>query len=295
MSRSRSRGTGGSLPAWYTRRRLRRLLASLSLLAVTACAPHQVALSYRSKDGDLLSYHLELNAEIDRTLSGQTRHEFVEATFRIQQEVLDVLPGGRTRARMTLLPQSLRVNGTTRSVGRAQEFVVTARADGRIVGIEEGLGEPTEELEAVGIERLLPRLQPVLPGHAVAPGDTWRSASALEDPNGRFSLALQSRLAALGTARGHASALLRTTYTSPVERREIFANAVADIGGSDVGTQEAWFSLGGFLVRASGDSVGRYRVLFRPPGEEVGVAPVRGRIQVRLHTEMRLVEPAGTD
>lgn len=271
---------------------MRRLLASLSLLAITACAPHQVTLSYRSEDGGLLSYQLELKAEIERTLSGQTRHELVEATFGIRQEVLDVLPGGRTRARMTLLPQSLRVNGTKRRVGRAQEFVVTARVDGSVVGIEEGRGETTEALAPVGIERLLPRLQPVLPGRPVAPGDTWRSASALEDANGTFSLSLQSRLAALGKARGHASALLRTMYTSPVERREIFANAVADIDGRDVGTQEAWFALDGFLVRASGDSVGRYRVLFRPPGGEVGVAPVRGRINVRLHTAMRLVQQA---
>lgn len=271
---------------------MRRFLASLSLLAITACAPHQVALRYRSEDGDVLSYRLHLKAEIERTLSGQTRFELVEATFRIQEEVLDVLPEGRTSARITLLPQSLRVNGTTRPVGRPQEFVVTARADGSIVGIEAGHGETTEALAAVGIERLLPRLRPVLPDRLVAPGDTWRSASDLEDIDGRYSLALQSRLAALGTSRGQDSALLRTVYTSPVERREIFANAVADIEGRDVGTQEAWFALDGFVVGASGDSVGRYRVLFRPPEGGVGVAPVRGRIHVRLHTEMRLVQQA---
>jgi hypothetical protein len=78
-----------------------------------------------------------------------------------------------------------------------------------------------------------------------------------------------------------------------VKRREIFANAVADIEGRDVGTQEAWFALEGFLVRASGDSVGRYHVLFRPPGGEVGVAPVEGELHVRLHTDMRLLpQPA---
>jgi hypothetical protein len=132
----------------------------------------------------------------------------------------------------------------------------------------------------------------VLPGRAVAPGDTWRSDSALQDPNGRSSLALTSRLAALGKSRGYRSALVRTTYTAPMERRQIFANAVADIDGSDVGTQEAWFALDGFLVHASGDSVGRYRVLFRPPGEQLDVAPVRGRLQVRLRTEMRLLQAA---
>jgi hypothetical protein len=269
---------------------LRRVLASLSLLAITACAPHQVALSYRREGGGVLSYELELNAEIERTLSGETRQELVDATFQIRQEVLEVLPGGRTKTRMTLVPQHLRVNGTSRGVGRTQEFVVTARSDGRVVGIAEGRGETTEALAPVGIQRLLPRLQPVLPSRVVAPGDTWRSAASLQDVNGTFSLALQSRLAALGRRRGHASALLRTTYTSPVERREIFANAVADIEGRDVGTQEAWFALDGFLVLASGDSVGRYRVLFRPPGGEVGVAAVRGRINVRLHTEMTLVQ-----
>jgi hypothetical protein len=264
-------------------------------VAVTSCAPHQVTLSYRGGDGDLLSYQLELNAEIERTLSGRTRHELVDATFRIQRELLEVLPGGRTRARLTLVPQDLRVNETPRRVGSAQEFVVTARADGRVVGIDERRGETTEALAPVGIERLLPRLQPVLPDRAVAPGDSWRSATALEDVNGTVSLALQSRLAALGKSRGHAAALVRTIYTSPVQRREIFANAVADIEGRDVGTQEAWFALDGFVVLAAGDSVGRYQVLFRPPGGDFGVSPVRGRINVRLHTEMRLVEQAAPD
>ena len=257
-----------------------------------ACAPHQVTLSYRSRDGEVRSYVLELNADIERTLSGQTRHEVVEAVFRIRQEVLDLLPGARTRIRLTLRPQALRVDGRPRRAGRDQEFVVVTRANGSVVGIEEGRGEATEALAPVGIERLLPRLQPVLPGEAVGPGDTWRSESALEDESGRFSLSLRSRLAELGKSRGHDSALLRSMYTSPVERREIFANAVADIEGGDVGTQEAWFALDGFLVCASGDSVGRYRVVFRPPGGEVGVAPVRGRIHVRLSTEMRLVQPA---
>jgi hypothetical protein len=252
-------------------------------------------LSYRSEGGGLLSYQLELRAEIERTLSGQTRHELVDATFRIQQEVLEVLPGGRTRARMTLVPKDLRVDGARRPVGGAQEFVVTAGADGRVLGIDQGPGETTEALAPVGIERLLPRLRPVLPGRAVAPGDTWRSTSALEDVNGTVSLELQSRLAALGKSRGYESALLRTTYTSPVQRREIFANAVADIEGRDEGTQEAWFALDGFVVLASGESVGRYRVLFRPPGGEVGVSPVRGRINVRLHTEMRLMQQARSD
>lgn len=278
----------GAKPTCYTRARLRRSIVSLLFLLITACAPHQVTLSYNSVDGDILSYRLELDAEIDRTLSGETRHELVAAIFRIQQEVLDILPGGRARARLTLQPHSLLVNGTTRRVGPAQEFVVTVRANGRVLSIEDSRGEATEELAPVGIERLLPRLQPVLPGRPVAPGDSWRAASAFEDASGRFSLALRSRLAALGQARGHHAALVRTTYTAPVERREIFANAVADIDGRDVGTQESWFALDGFLVRASGDSIGQYRVVFRPPGGGVGVAPVQGRLHVRLHTDLRL-------
>jgi hypothetical protein len=56
-----------------------------------------------------------------------------------------------------------------------------------------------------------------------------------------------------------------------------------------VGAQEAWFALDGFLVRASGDSVGSYRVTFTPPGGEVGLQPVQGALVVRLHTEMELL------
>jgi hypothetical protein len=93
---------------------------------------------------------------------------------------------------------------------------------------------------------------------------------------------------------GHRSALVRTTYESPVDREEVFQNAVARMEGTDVGAQEAWFALNGFLVRASGDSVGSYRVTFTAPGGEVGLSPVEAGLVVRLHTEMHLL-PAGSN
>jgi hypothetical protein len=141
----------------------------------------------------------------------------------------------------------------------------------------------------VGIERLLPRLRPVLPADPVEPGERWSSETRIADEDGTFSIEASSRLAALDRLGGRPSALVRTTYISPVDRREIFANAVADLSGRDVGTQEAWFSLEGYLIRASGDSVGRFDVAFRPPGGEESGVEVEGRLSVRLHTEMVLV------
>jgi hypothetical protein len=142
-----------------------------------------------------------------------------------------------------------------------------------------------------GLELLWPRMGPDLPGTPVAPGATWRSQTEFTDENGRFSLSTTSRLTQLGITDGREAALVRTTYESPVDRQETFANAVAEVTGTDVGAQEAWFSLDGFLVRASGDSVGSYQVTFRPPGGEVG-APVEGSLVVRMHTEMQLLSAA---
>jgi hypothetical protein len=164
--------------------------------------------------------------------------------------------------------------------------------DGRIVEIEESTGEPAEALAPVGLERLLPRLGPVLPNGPVGIGDSWTSDTEFADETGSFSVALRSSLARLGMQDGEAAALVRTTYVSPVRRREVFANAVAEIDGEDVGTQEAWFALDGFLIGASGDSVGSYRVTFRPPGGEDVLEPVRGSLDVRLHTELSLVSEA---
>jgi hypothetical protein len=291
MSRSRAWDTVEAYPA--TLGPLRRSFVAL-LLALAGCAPDQVSLSYQSANGHRLSYHLELNAEIERTLSGQTRLQRVEATFRAEQEVVDLSPEGTTSARIDLRPRSLRVDGRVHDVGSAQEFLVTREADGKVVDIEVGEADTGEALAPIGIERLLSRLQPVLAGGPVAPGASWTAESVFEDASGSFSLSLQSRLTAFDEVLGHPSALVRTTYTSPVERREIFANAVADVEGRDVGTQEAWFALDGFLVRASGDSVGRYRVVFRPPGGQVGVEPVQGRLHVRLRSEMRLLSDSPT-
>jgi hypothetical protein len=252
-----------------------------------------VLLASRPAGGAPLTFRLELTADVDRTLEGETRGQRIEAAFRVVQDVLFRQGDGTARALLTLAPTSLEVDGQSVTVGPGQEFLVTIAPDGRIVEIEESTGEPAEALAPVGLERLLPRLGPVLPEGPVGIGDSWASDTEFADETGRFSVALRSHLARLGMRGGEAAALVRTTYESPVRRREVFANAVADIDGRDVGTQEAWFALDGFLLQASGDSVGSYRVTFRPPGGEDVLEPVRGSLDVRLHTEMRLVSEAG--
>lgn len=261
----------------------------LAILLVAACADERIYLSYRLEEGRRLLYSLVIEAEMTRTLGGETRRQQVEAAFRAGQEVVERLDDGTVRARMTLDPISLEVDGVSQTVGPGHEFLVTLGPDGRVRQVERARGAATEPLALVGIERLVPRLRPVLPGGPVALGDAWTSDSRLTDEAGTFTVEASSRLAELGTAEGLPAALVRTTYASPVDRRETFANAAADLSGRDVGTQEAWFALDGFLVRAIGDSVGRYRVTFRPPGGEVGLQPVEGRLVVRVHTEMRLV------
>lgn len=269
-------------------RRLAVLLLALSVV-LPACADPHVSLGYRLEEGTRLRYSLRLLADVERTLENETRVERVEAVFRASQEVLETFAGGGGRVGVTLDPISLTVNGEPQSAGSAQDFVVVLSPGGEIEEVEEAAEGGPEPLAPVGIERLLPRLRPVLPEGPVAPGDTWTSGAILSDEDGSFSLEARSRLAALGEVEGRAAALVRTTYTSPVDRREVFANAVADLRGRDVGTQEAWFSLEGILVRSESDSVGRYAVMFRPPGGEAGVEPVEGRLRVRLRTEMRLI------
>jgi len=265
----------------------------LPLLALTAasCTPDEVLLSYGSQVGRRLTYELQLRGRIERTLSGSTRTQDIRATFRAEQEVTGRLSGGRASARMTLIPRSLVVDGRAQQIGSARAFEVVLGPDGRILELEGPEEEEEEEtLAPLGIDRLLPRLRPVLPGRPVTAGEVWVNESEFQDAGGRFTLRLRSRLAAFGVVAGRRAALVRTTYSSPVSRREIFSNAVTDVRGEDVGTQEAWFALQGYLVRSSGDSVGSYRLLFRPPGgQTTGVAPVEGALRVRLHTDMRLV------
>jgi hypothetical protein len=270
---------------------VRRTLLFPILLVVflSSCADDRVHLATRPGGGPPLTFRLELTADVDRTLEGETRSQRIVAAFRVVQDVLSWSRDGRSRARLILAPVSLEVDGQAVSVGPGQEFLVTLAPDGRIVEIEESTGEPAEALAPVGLERLLPRLGPVLPGAPVRIGESWTSDTEFADETGRFSVALRSHLARLGMREGESAALVRTTYVSPVRRREVFANAVAEIDGQDVGTQEAWFAIDGFLLQASGDSVGSYRVTFRPPGGEAVLAPVRGSLDVRLHTEMHLV------
>lgn len=268
---------------------MRRALVSLSLLALlSSCADDRVALTYGLEVGRRLVYRLSLTADIERTLSGSTRSQEVRAAFRASQEILGVTEEGAT-ARMTLVPQRLLVDGRAVEPGMPQEFTVQLALDGRVVEIQEAEGEPSEPLSPVGIERLLPRLRPVLPQAEVSAGQEWRSNTEFRDAAGRFAVTARSRLARLDLVDGVPAALVRSTYLTPVDRREALANAVADVSGRDLAVQEAWFALEGFLLRSTGDSVGRYRVTFLPPGDEDPVAPVEGALVVRLHTEMELL------
>jgi hypothetical protein len=255
--------------------RPRRLVAlSLVLLAAAGCTSDRVALRYGLEAGRVLHYRLSLEADVHRTLSGEPGEQRLAATFDTSQTVLELLAGGRARARITLEPRSLTVDGRAATPGPNQEFVVVLNPDGSVIEVESSSGAAPEVLAPVGIDRLLPRLRPVLPPGPVSPGDRWGSDLDLTDASGSLSLDVSSRLSALGLSGGHRAALIRSSYTSPVSRREAFANAIADIEGRDRGAQEAWFALDGFLVRASGDSVGDYDVTFRPPGGDAGVGTV---------------------
>ena len=255
-----------------------------------ACASDRVPLSYRLEAGRRLEHRLRLEAQITRTLQGSTLEQEVLATFRATQQITSPPTEEGAQATFSLVPESLRVDGRPVDPGPDQEFVVQLAADGRVVSITEEGSQPTPGLGPVGIERLLPRLRPVLPGDPVRPGDTWRSDTQFVDETGRFSLQARSRLTQLGVVDGREAALVRTTYESPVDRQEVFANAVADMRGTDVGAQRAWFALDGYLIEAVGDSVGSYRVTFTPPGgEELQLTPVRASLIVRLHSELRLL------
>ncbi len=271
---------------------MRRLPACLlaSLLLLVACTDDRVELSYQLEPGRQLQYQLRLQAQIIRTIGGVRRTEDVEASFLSTQTIGASLATEGAEATVTLVPESLTVDGRPVDVGAPQEFAVTLGADGRVLTIQESGAAAAEALDPLGIERLLPRLRPVLPGTPVSTGQTWSSDTVLDDESGTFSLSSRSRLTQLGLNGGQESALVRTTYVSPVDRQEEFANAVAAMEGEDIGAQEAWFALDGFLISATGDSVGTYDVTFTPPGGEAGLGPVQGSLVVRLHTEMLLLD-----
>ncbi|MCA1726605.1 MAG: hypothetical protein LC722_02815, partial [Actinobacteria bacterium] len=156
--------------------RPRRLVAlSLALLAATGCATDRVALRYRLEAGRILHYRLSLQADVRRTLSGEPGQQRLSAAFDTSQTVLELLPQGRARARITLEPRSLTVDGREATPGPDQEFVVVLSPDGSVIEVESSSGAPPEVLAPVGIDRLLPRLRPVLPTGPVSPGDHWGS------------------------------------------------------------------------------------------------------------------------
>ncbi|MGH2685625.1 MAG: hypothetical protein ACRDJP_09185, partial [Actinomycetota bacterium] len=175
----------------------RRVLVILSCLLLAACDSDRVPLSYQLEPGRRLEHRLTLEAEITRSLQGRTSEQEVIATFLAAQEVTTPLPDGGAEATFSLAPESLRVDGRPVDPGPDQEFVVQLGPDGRVVAITGAAAQPDEALGPVGLERLLPRLRPVLPGAPVRPGDSWRSDTRFADETGLFSLEASSRLTQL--------------------------------------------------------------------------------------------------
>jgi hypothetical protein len=183
--------------------------ALVAVLALAACRPNGVRITYRPQRGDTSTYRVEVHAEVTTTIGDTApRHTVDDQVLMARHSVLSGGAGGSSvQVRLTGQGEAPRT------------FVVRLDRAGHLAEVQRVEGLPASALGGLGLSEIFPAAAGVPPDRLLAPGSRWRLNEPVALPSEAPSRLLGTgRLVELGVVGGHKVARVRSSFRLPVRR-----------------------------------------------------------------------------
>ena len=244
-----------------------RWVGVLGLVALPACSPGTVRISYRPAVGEVVTYRTSVRAvTVTRIGDEAARRREASSTLTARHRVLSSgAEGAEVEVRLSQ-------EGVAPST-----FLVRFDRAGQLVGVERIEGLPADALGDLGLSEILPASAAAPPRRALAPGETWEidEPVALPSASSAARVTGRGRLVALGVDGGRRVARVDSRYRLPVRQTAGDTGGRLALEGSLDTAAVVSYDLDDDQVHAvESRSTGRYAVTLLPPAGVAGVAGV---------------------
>ena len=256
----------------------RALLLLLPLLVLPACAPGTVQIAFTPEEGATYAYEIKVESSSTTAVEGQdpshSSNSFtLDARHAVERTDLD---GTRVRVR-------LRSGGN-----EPRELLVRLDRAAQLTEVIQVEGLPAEVLGELGLSEIFPAAVGAPPEGPLRPGATWEVNEPVQIPGSpRARLVGTGRLEALDVIDGREVAIVRSAYRLPVSRTSDGSTSSQTIEGTQATRSRTTYDLAdGSVVASEAESVGRFVLELRPPGEDLG-PQLSGTLEVRVSSVTR--------
>lgn len=251
-------------------------VAAVAALALGACQPRGVRLSYRPQVGDMSTYRVEVHAEVTTTIAGTAPRRTVDNQVLIARHA--VLSGGAGGSSV-----QVRLTGE----GEApRTFVVRLDRAGHLAEVQRVEGLPASALGPLGLSEIFPAAAGVPPDRLLGPGSRWRLDEPVALPGeSRSRLQGTGRLVELGVVDGYKVARVRSEFRLPVRRTSDEAQGRILIDGDQVVESKTVSRVDdGSVQSVETTTTGQFRLTLTPNGSPGATVPGQVQVVVRSVT-----------
>jgi hypothetical protein len=253
----------------------------LLAIALFACRPDTVAMSYRFEPGSSTSYRMQATAAASWNIGGPGEGSY-EVVFNVTETVKE-LRGEDTVVSVTMTPQQVKENGLPSPGSKERTFVLLLGPQGEVKDVLEVDGVPADALDPDELA-FIGTYRPPLPVNPVGLRDTWQAEQRVRLDSVFQQIVTTGTLKGLDRDPEGRLASLEYEGRGPLVWTTTLPQGEADLTGSSTNEAEALLDIdGGFLRSAHSITEGDFDVRVLPGGRE---APIVGTLSLRL--ELRL-------
>lgn len=267
-----------------------RFLLISFLVALVACRPDTIPLTYTLSAGSVLTYRLAVHAEAEWDIAGEGRGHY-DVVFDVNETVLSSDAQG-SLVRVAMTPTSVTEEGLPSPGPVTRSFTMRIGTEGEVLEVVEVEGLPAEAVEADDLS-FIGTYRPPLPDAPVRLGDGWRAEQELQVGQLFQHIETQGRLNALRLGPD-GTRLARLSYEGegPLVWATTLSRGEAELKGSARITTTATFAIDdGYLERARSLTEGSFDVQVV---QGAAAPPIRGTLALAVDVDLTRVDEIGT-